>query len=109
ELSKEVIYLPNPNQEGSFNESSAFTSYKEGASIYKLTKDSPIKAKFEIDNRESSIKPALQYPDKIIDPVCETENAYNPKAKMITTVQPGIVELQNGKWKVIQKAKIKYE
>lgn len=105
----EIFYLSTPNSDGSFNESSASTSYREGASIYKLFKTAETKAIFEIDNRESSIKLAIQYPDRNIDPVCEAESAFNPKSNKIITTQQGTVELQNGKWIVNKKAKIKYE
>lgn len=105
----EVFYLSTPNSDGSFNESSVLTSYREGASIYKLFKTAETKANFEIDNRESSIKLAIQYPDRNIDPVCEAESAFNPKSNKIITTQKGTVELQNGKWIVTKKAKISYD
>lgn len=107
----ESFYLSTPNSDGSFNESSALTNYKEGASIYRFTKIGNNRAKFQIDDRETSIKMALTYPDKNIDPVCEAINAFNPKSKRITTVETGDAELINDKWIVNtnKKAKIRYE
>ena len=66
-------------------------------------------AKFQIDEKETSIKLALQYPDKNIDPVCDAENAFNPRANRISTIKMGEAELQNGKWIIISKAVIRYE
>ncbi|MEM4710660.1 MAG: AAA family ATPase [Candidatus Woesearchaeota archaeon] len=106
---KEIFYLSTPNSDGSFNNSSASTKYKVGASIYRFTKISDNLAEFEIDQTESSIKLAIQYPDRNIDPACEAQNAYNPKAKTIVTISPGIAELVGDKWIVKEKAEILYE
>ena len=104
-----IFYLSNPNSDGSFNDSSSSITYKESASIYKFTRTSPNTATFEIDDRESSIKLALQYPDQAIEPVCDNLNAFNPKSRKIITDTPGTAQLSNGKWKRIKKAQIIYE
>lgn len=109
ETRKETFYLSTPNSDGTFNDRSSYPSFKEGASIYKFTKSALNKATFCIDEREASIKLALQYPDKSIDPVCEALNAYNPKATRIVTKEPGTAELQGDKWVIQNKAKITYE
>lgn len=111
EVKTETFFLSTPNSDGSFNDSSVSPTYKEGASIYKFTKVGNNRAKFQIDEREASVKLALTYPDKSIDPVCDAVNAFNPKAKRITTVDVGEAELLNDKWIVnkSQKAKIRYE
>ncbi len=105
----ETFFLSAPNPDGSFNESSASSTYKDGASIYKFTKVGNNKAKFQIDEREASIKLALQYPGQLIDPVCDPLNAFNPKAKRIITDSLGEAELVHDKWIRNTKAKIKYE
>ena len=105
----EIFFLSSPNSDGSFNESSSLSSYKEGASVYKFTKVSAKKATFQIDEREASVKLALQYPSTCIDPVCEALNAFNQNAKRIITDMPGEVELVNDKWIKNIKAKIRYE
>lgn len=105
----EILFLSTPNSDGSFNESSASNTYKDGASIYRLMKTGSANAKFQIDEKETSIKLALQYPDKNIDPVCDAENAFNPRANRISTIKMGEAELQNGKWIINSKAVIRYE
>jgi len=105
----EIFFLSTPNSDGSFNETSSSSTYREGASIYKFVKVGNNRATFQIDEREASVKLALQYPDKCIDPVCEAVNAFNPKAKRITTDDVGKAELVNGKWMKTSKAKIRYD
>ena len=109
EVKIETFFLSTPNSDGSFNESSVKSTYQDGATIYRFTKSGGNRAKFQIDEKESSTKLALQYPDKNIDPVCDAVNAYNPKATRIVTEQQGEAELQNDKWIINAKAKIRYE
>jgi hypothetical protein len=104
----EIFYLSTPNADGSFNERSASATYREGASIYRFTRTSMNRARFQLDEREASIKLALQYPDRNIDPVCDAENAFNPKAKTIITNSAGEAELVGDKWFKNKKAKIRY-
>lgn len=108
---EEVFYLSTPNIDGSFDNNDASPTYRDGASIYRFIKVSLIRAKFYIENKDDSIQRALQYPDKRIDPVCEAENAFNPRSKSIMTVTPGEVELIGDKWVISynRKAKIRYE
>lgn len=104
------FYFSTPDADGSFSENAGHQSYREGASIYKFKKLTAAQAEFQIDERESSVKLALQYPDKNIDPVCEALNAFNPKSKNISTVDGGgLAELVGGKWKVTKKARIRYD
>jgi hypothetical protein len=109
EIKGEIFYLSTPNSDGSFNDSSASTNYKEGASIYRFTKTSSNRAKFQIDEREASIKLALQFPDRNIKPVCDAENAFDPQSKTIITTGVGEAELVGDKWINYKKAKIRYE
>ena len=109
EPKSETLFLSTPNSDGSFNESSASNTYKDGASIYRFIKTGSVNAKFQIDEKETSIKLALQYPDKNIDPVCDAENAFNPRANRISTIKMGEAELQNAKWIINSKAVIRYE
>ena len=109
EVKSDVFFLSTPNSDGSFNESSASATYKEGASIYRFTRMGSGKAKFQLDERETSVKLAIQYPDKNIHPVCEELNAFDKNTKSIATKQVGEAELNGGKWIVNVKARISYE
>lgn len=105
----EILFLSTPNSDGSFNESSASNTYKDGASIYRLMKTGSANAKFQIDEKETSIKFALTYPDKCIIPVCDSVNEYEPKYTKIKTLNQGESDLQDGKWVLKSKALIRYE
>lgn len=105
----EILFLSTPNSDGSFNESSASNTYKDGASIYRLMKTGSANAKFQIDENEASIKFALTYPDKCIIPVCDSVNEYEPKYTKIKTLSQGESDLQDGKWVLKSKAVIRYE
>ena len=104
-----IFFLSTPNSDGSFNNSSASLLYKEGASIYKFQNIKENQANFKIDEREASTKLAMRFPDKNIDPVCDAVNKFDPNPKSIFTVEPGLAELVGDKWRVITKARIRYE
>lgn len=104
-----LFFLSTPNSDGSFNNSSANFSFREGASIYKFQNTKDNRAQFKIDERDASVKLALAYPDKNIDPVCDALNAFDPRARKIFTVDFGLAELVGDRWRVITKARIRYE
>jgi hypothetical protein len=107
----EIFYLSTPNSDGSFNIDSVHQVYRPSASIYRFKKTKANKARFHIDERETSVRMALRYPDKSIDPACEALNGFNPNAKKIITKpgNEGEAELTGDKWVVTRKAKISYE
>jgi hypothetical protein len=105
----EVIYLPNPDMDGSFNDSSSSKTYIKGTHIFRLTKINSQRANFQIEDDESAVRLALTYYDKFIIPVCESENQFQDNYKRIYTQMPGEVSLENGKWIITRKARIKYE
>lgn len=104
----ETLFLPGPDENGSFDERAASPAYKEGASVYRLTKQGPGWASFAIHDHPSAIKMALAYPDRIIKPVCDATGAMQ-NAKRIVTETPGEVRLENGRWRMTSKARIRYE
>lgn len=106
---REEFFLPNPNEDGSFSANKAQSNYKEGASIYRFTKTADNAAEFQIDDRESSTQQALQYPETIIERVCTSENSRSEGEKRIVTLAPGRAELVDDKWKLVDKARIRYE
>ena len=105
----EFFYLSTPNSEGSFNKSSISSVFKPGASIFKFSRLSETFSEFAIDDNAAAIKMAVMYPNNIVDPVCETINAFNPDSKKIITITPGEAELMGDKWTVTKKAIISYE
>lgn len=104
---KEVIFLTTPSDEGTFDATTAQTTYKDQQTVYQLTKRTSNLGSFQIADKDGAIASALRYPYKMIDPVCDSENA-NSNSRSITTVEQGEAELIENKWKVTKKAKIRY-
>jgi hypothetical protein len=111
EKKKEILFAPAPNSDGSFNSSVVLSTENQSSSFYKFTllDGFPQKAEFEFINSERAIKDALSSYELILKPVCKFNNALNQNAKKITTLKAGLVEKQNDKWIVKQKAEITYE
>jgi len=109
ETRQEVFYLSTPTQEGNFNTQSATASYREGASIYRVTRLSPDRGQFQIDEHETAVRLALQYISLRIQPCCTPVNAYDQDAKRIRVIKPGLLERQGDKWVVLEKSEISYE
>lgn len=107
--SKIEFYLSTPNSDGSFNKSSARTEYIEGASLYAFQRLRGNKYEVYINPNSQSYKLMMSYPDKNIDPVFETVSAFNPNAKDLQTIEPAIVELENGKFKLISKGQMDFD
>jgi len=106
---QELCFLPTPNGDGSFNVSTISNTYREGASIYRMTKISTTRGKFEIEQDDISIRLALQYVELRVEPCCEAENGYTADIKQIRLIEPGELELQGDKWVIVKKSKIRYE
>lgn len=104
-----IFFLSTPNDDGSFNESSVSFFFKPGASIYRFTKKSAKRASFRIESHEDAFRFALEYPEKNIYRVCDAENTKDSSSQKIKTISEGEAELSDSKWKVITKAKIRYE
>lgn len=106
-----VFYMATPDASGFFNNSSQHNSFKQGATYYKfqVEEKNKNKATFEFFSDEYGDKLSANYPQTYIEPVCEPQNAQNPNAKKITTIEKGVAENQGDKWVVTKKAKIRYE
>ena len=105
-----IFYMSIPNEDGSFNASSASPTYKEGASIYKFRMMTNDFAKFEIDTHEVAVKLALRNTPRGVDPVCQAENPFHSNASQIQTLSSGEVRLNadGDKWVVSKKARVRY-
>src|SRR5690606_39051078 len=54
EVITQTFFLSTPNSDGSFNESSAQPTYRDGGTIYRFTKTGSGRAKFQIDGKDAS-------------------------------------------------------
>ena len=66
------------------------------------------KAKFWFLDNPNTIQSAIIYPETYINPVCDYEG-FNSNAKSIVTKIPGIAVKVGDTWKVLTKAKIRFE
>lgn len=105
---KEIFYVNKVSKEGRFYLSSLTQSCAEN-SLYKITLIDDNNATFEFINQTKSIKYSLDIPHDILFPVCEQIEAFNQEAKAIITQTVGKLIKENDYWKVIEKAKIKYD
>jgi len=100
---KEIFYMASPDDDGNFKAEYVHSIRKE-TSIYEFEKTSDTTAVFKITNPEK----ALETPHKYIEPCCDPLNSFNDNCSSITTNNQGTVELKNGLWTTIVKAKITY-
>ena len=99
-----------PEGERTFSNQTKHSKLESGRSIYEAIEINSTKAKFSICNNQDSINRALNNLDKCIKTVCDELNPPDGATKIITDADgDGIIELQNDKWIVITKAKIRYE
>jgi hypothetical protein len=102
-----VFYLTNPNSDGTFNVTSANNKYDSTAHYYKFTELSNGEYEFEFVEDPTPIAMALKYWNKVIEPVCTSDNTYTG-AKGIKTIQKGSAILKGDVYSVTQPLEIEY-
>jgi hypothetical protein len=79
------------------------------SSFYRFELDrDETKAKFWFLDNPNTIQSAIIYPETYINPVCDYEG-FHSNAKNIATKMPGIAIKEGDTWKVLVKAKIRFE
>lgn len=105
-----VFYMATPSFENEFHIRSKSESFKPTQTLYKFYLDNSAEAAlFEFHSDENGIYESIVAPQTYLEPVCDPQNAHNPKARNIITIEKGSAIKQGDKWIVKQKAKIKYE
>jgi hypothetical protein len=102
-----VFYLTNPNEDGTFNVTSANNKYDSTAHYYKFTELSNGEYEFEFVEDQSRITLALKYRSKVIEPVCTSDYTYI-SAKGIKTIKKGNATLKGDRYSVTQPLEIEY-
>jgi hypothetical protein len=74
---------------------------------FELERDEP-RAKFWFLDNPNTIQSAIIYPETYINPVCDYEGFYS-NAKNIVTKIPGLAVKEGDSWKVLTKAKLRFE
>ena len=81
-----------------------------GQSFYEFTINAEgTAATFKFWDNPDAVKYAIDKPHSHIEPACDSLNVHDSYATKITTVEVGRAELQDNKWIVKSKAKIRYE
>jgi hypothetical protein len=110
DTNRTTFYLSMPEGEKTFSNQTKHSKFESGRSIYEAIEINSTKAKFRICNNQESINRAINNLDDCIKPVCDELNPPDGATKIITVTDgDGIIELQDNKWVVITKAKIRYE
>lgn len=101
------FFLFAPQEECKF-EGTTNSTLISGKTFYEATEISTNEATFIFCNDNESATRALAKTDRYILTVCDVLNSMN-NASRIVTETPGKIQLVDGSWKVIEKAKIRYE
>ena len=102
----EKFYMSIPSSDGSFSTDSKHTNYDPTSCYYEFEKTGNNLYEFVLID-EAAPK-ALKYPDKAIDPVCDSIEGSSWSNQKIITVTKGKAELDGSMFRVIEKSQIKY-
>jgi predicted nuclease with TOPRIM domain len=102
----EKFYMSIPSSDGSFSIDSKHTNYDPTSCYYEFEKTGDNLYEFVLID-EAAPK-ALKYPDKAIDPVCDSIEGSSRNSQKIITVTKGKAELDGSMLRVIEKSQIKY-
>lgn len=110
---EKILYMPAPNEDGSFDESSSSEIKKPLATLYefKIHPTNPNKATFTFCSDDNGMKKALSNPRQNLTPVCYEENDAFSGMQRIVQIESGIAQKEGDRWIVTpaNKARIKYE
>lgn len=105
---EKVIYLGRVNSRGIFVR--ADRTMKPGMSIYRLTTSNGLTGTFTVVEDRSVVDTAFEDPGKWLVGGCVSKEIFNTdRCREIITETPGTAVFEEGAWRVIRKAKIRYE
>lgn len=108
ETDRRVIFLGRVNSRGVFVR--ADRTMKPGMSVYRLTTNNGLTGTFSVVNDPSVMEVASEDPGKWLVGGCMSKDIFNIDGySEIRTETPGTAVFEDGAWRVIRKAKIKYE
>ncbi|MBU3742038.1 MAG: hypothetical protein FGM24_07095 [Candidatus Kapabacteria bacterium] len=106
-----IAYLTTPEADGSFDDRLRSERFQPGESIYVITFINPerTRAMFELILHQDALDLALRRRERLIEPYCDAENTPRGSISSIETLESGEVELSSGFWRVVRKARIRYQ
>lgn len=102
-----VCYLPAPNSDGCFN--SASPTEQIGKSIYQLSTTDGVNGTFIMLNSPDAIATAMISVSQFVKPVCKVVGNASVYPRSIETVDEGSAVFENGIWRVVNKAVVKFD
>lgn len=103
------FYFPYPDKERGFDIQKKSMIFEPTESIYEITFTNENTGKFKICNHETVVRRIVQLTHVYIEPACDELNDFNSDARSIVTVEEGEVEKNGDYYRIVKKAKIRYE
>ena len=105
-----VLYFPPPSPEGIFDASRQMDRLlPESAYRFEARSQTPDQATFRFEAEPGRVARFLTYRNYMIEPACDSENSYASQHTRIATQREGEAVRENGGWRVVKKALIRYE
>ena len=101
------FYSVEPRDGISFNEAGFTDDFIATESVYFIELQNDHLAHFNLVNDMDTMGRAIKYKKELIDMACES-NSTSIGSKSIVTEKPGVALKDGNKWKIQQKAKIKF-
>lgn len=101
-----VFYLPAPNAEGAFAESSHHEQI--GKSIYRLSSKDGLRGTFIMLDTPDAIATAMISISQFVKPVCKINGNASVLPRRIETEEAGTAVYENGIWQVTNKAVVRF-
>jgi len=106
----EVLYFPPPSPAGVFDGAQQNDRLSpESAYRFEVRSQTPDQAQFRFEAEPGRVARFLTYRNYMIEPACDSENSYGSQHTRIVTQREGEAVRENGGWRVIRKALIRYE
>lgn len=102
-----VCYLPAPSSDGCFDNASP--TEQIGKSIYRLTTADGVNGTFVMLDSPDAIATAMISVSQFVKPVCKVVGSASVYPRTIQTVDEGSAVFENGMWRVVNKAVVKFD
>ncbi len=105
-----TIYFAQPSPEGWFDDSErTLRPTLDSCYSFSLPHETAPTATFRFEANVNELPRLLNFRNFFIDPVCESQNNYQPGHTRVVTLDNGKARLTDGQWRVETKAKIRFE
>lgn len=99
-------FFSMPTAEGVFTESAS--QEEVGKSIYQMRTDDGVNGHFVMLSTPDAIATAMISVSQFVKPVCRIEGNTHRQPQRIETLDEGVVKFDDGVWKVVAKANVRF-